>query len=432
MTNQTSKVPPSVGAQISNAPHLAPELPSAVTPTGPVICFVIDDEPGVQNIIAEAATPLGVRVERFRSAEKALKAMEKVKPTLLFLDVSLEGSDAIDVIRGLTKSGFAGTIQLISGRDAQTMEEVRRVGERHSFAMLPPMRKPFRLEAVRSVVRQHLEGPLQKSGPASAKATPEVSIGRVDLDAMLRKNWLELWYQPKIDLKKMSIVGAEGLVRCRHPEKGILLPESFLPSADDGWLIRLTEFVLRTALADWTRFAQIGFPFRLALNAPVVALEKLPILALVRENKPKNENWPGIILEVTEDQVVRDIPRIHEIATQLRIHDILLAIDDFGVGYSHLARLKELPFAELKIADSLVLNCGKDANNASVCQAAIELAHRFGSIAVAESIENISELKALCHMGCDLGQGFLFGKALPRDKLLSSLVDSAINRQAAF
>src|SRR5262245_59797727 len=186
MTDPTLKTAPAAGAPLSNAPALAPGLPSLgapVSPAAPAICFVIDDEPGVQNIIAEAATPLGLRVERFRSAEKALKAMEKIKPTLLFLDVSLEGSDAIDVIRGLTKANFAGTIQLISGRDAQTMEEVRRVGERHSFAMLAPLRKPFRLEAVRAVVRQHLEGPQPKSAVASAKPAAGTAIERMDLEA---------------------------------------------------------------------------------------------------------------------------------------------------------------------------------------------------------------------------------------------------------
>ncbi|HLL26462.1 MAG TPA: EAL domain-containing protein [Xanthobacteraceae bacterium] len=76
-------------------------------------------------------------------------------------------------------------------------------------------------------------------------------------------------------------------------------------------------------------------------------------------------------------------------------------------------------------------NCGKEQNNSSVCLAAIELAHRFGAIAVAEGIENISELKALRDMGCDTGQGYLFGKPLPRDKLLSQLVDHATNKQAA-
>jgi len=407
----------------SDAPGLVPDLPGKARG----VCIVVDEEPGIQNIVANAAAGFGFEVARFRSAEKTLKAVETLKPSLLFLDVSLEGSDAIDVIRGLDAFGFKGAVQLMSGRDMQTLEEVRRVGERHTLAMLPTLRKPFRLEAVRAVIRQHLAAPLRRT-TANLESAPQPSAERVDLEAMLRKNWLELWYQPKIELGDMRFAGAEGLIRCRHPEKGIVLPGAFLPYVDENGLVRLTEMVLRTALVDWVKFAQIGFPFRLAINVPVSVLGKLPILALVRELKPKSDNWPGIILEVTEDQVVRDIPLVHEIATQLRIHDVMLAIDDFGTGYSHLARLKELPFAELKLAHSLVTNCGKERGNSSVCRAAIDLAHRFGATAVAEGVENISELRALREMRCDLAQGFLFGKPIPRDKLLSSLVDHAAAR----
>ena len=106
-------------------------------------------------------------------------------------------------------------------------------------------------------------------------------------------------------------------------------------------------------------------------------------------------------------------------------YNIFLAIDDFGTGYSHLARLKELPFAELKLDRSLVTDCGVDEKNASLARAAIDLAHRFGTKAVAEGIEKTSELKALVQMGCDMGQGFLFAKPMPRDNLLSSLVRNA-------
>jgi EAL domain-containing protein (putative c-di-GMP-specific phosphodiesterase class I)/CheY-like chemotaxis protein len=413
----------------ADAPGLVPDLPEAKA-AARAVCVVIDDEPGIQNIISGAGSPLGFRVLSFRTAEKALKAIQGVKPSLVFLDITLEGSDAVDVIRGLDGLGFTGAVQLMSGRDAQTMEEVRRVGDRHSLRMLPPLRKPFRLDDIRAILRQHLTAPIEKREQAKDALSNEPS-GRIDLEAALRKNWLELWYQPKIDLKEMRICGAEGLARCRHPERGIVAPGAFLPGASDSQMMRLTEMVLRIALGDWVRFAQIGFPFRLAVNVPVSVLVKLPILSIVRDHRPKNDNWPGIILEVTEDQVVQDIPLVHEIATQLRIHNIRLAIDDFGTGYSHLARLQELPFVELKLAHSLVMNCGRDAANASVCRAAIELAHRFGVAATAEGIENIAEVKALREMHCDLGQGFLFGKPMPRDKLLSSLVDHAAARSGA-
>lgn len=413
----------------TESPALAPAMPRARTEQP--ICFVVDDEPGIQNIIAAAASQFGYQVERFRTASKALSAIQNFKPDLLFLDISLEGSDAIDVLRGLAAMGFEGAIQLVSGKDAVTLEEVKRVGERHSLAMRKPLKKPFRLDDVRMAIRDHLaQAPALKPHAPAATLALAKELDRIDLDAMLRKKWLEVWYQPKIDLKQMRFAGAEALVRCRHPVKGLLSPSAFLPYADQCQMIRLTEIVLLTALADWNTFAQAGFPFRLSVNVPVNVLGKLPIHTIVRDHKPKNQNWPGMMLEVTEDQAMRDIPLLHEVATQLRIHDILLSVDDFGTGYSHLARLKELPFAEVKLDRSLVTNCGENRDNASLCHAAIDLAHGFGCTAVAEGIETASELKTLLQMGCDLGQGYLFSKPLPCDQLLSSLVKHATRTPA--
>jgi EAL domain-containing protein (putative c-di-GMP-specific phosphodiesterase class I)/CheY-like chemotaxis protein len=409
-------------ASISDSPAIAPGLPPAGKQTR--VCFVVDDEPGIQNIIALAAQNFGMQVERFASAAKAIAALKKFSPSLVFLDVSLEGSDAIDVIRGFGAAGFHGTVQLMSGKDPLTIEEVRRVGERHSLVMLRPMHKPFRLDKVRAVIQSHIEAPTPKAESCAGESIPaaRANDARVDLDAMLRKDYIEVWYQPKIDLRKMQFAGAEALVRCRHPERGLLSPGVFLPGADQNLMIRLTEKVLLAALRDWTKFAQAGFPLKLAVNVPVCVLGTLPIHTIVRDHRPQHDKWPGLILEVTEDQAMQDITLLHEAATQLRIHDILLSVDDFGTGYSHLARLRELPFAEVKIDRSLVANCGENKENASLCNAAIELAHTLGMTAVAEGIESTAELTTLAAMGCDLGQGYLFAKPMMRDQLLSALV----------
>lgn len=413
---------------LPESPAIAPALlQGADTNT---VCFVVDDEPGIQNIISLAAKGFGLQVECFRTAAKAIAALESFNPSLVFLDVSLEGSDAIDVIRGFGANGFRGTVQLMSGKDPVTIEEVRRVGERHALLMLPPLHKPFRLDHVRSVIKAHVELPAPKLNNGQTRVAAAENDTRIDLDAMLRKNCLEVWYQPKIDLKKMQLAGVEALVRCRHPERGLLAPAAFLPHADENLMLRLTEKVLLTALGDWPKLAQVGFPVIVAVNVPVCVLGKLPINTLVRDHKPQHDKWPGLMLEVTEDQAMRDIPFLHEVATQLRIHDIWLSVDDFGTGYSHLARLKELPFAEVKLDRSLVTNCGENQNNASLCQAAIDLAHGFGCTAVGEGIESAAELKALVQMGCDLGQGYLFAKPMERDRLLHSLVQHSAGAQA--
>jgi EAL domain-containing protein (putative c-di-GMP-specific phosphodiesterase class I) len=168
-------------------------------------------------------------------------------------------------------------------------------------------------------------------------------------------------------------------------------------------------------------FEDAGFNLHLAINVPVGVLLKLPIPSLVAEYRPKSARWPGLILEVTEDQIVRDIVLAKEIANRLRVSGIKIAIDDFGAGYSSFSSLRDLPFAELKVDRSFVMGCSTDATNAAICQTAIDLAHRFGSAAVAEGVETQADLQALMVMGCDFGQGALVAPPLPKARFLELL-----------
>ena len=178
-------------------------------------------------------------------------------------------------------------------------------------------------------------------------------------------------------------------------------------------------------MRDWEAFAEIGIRLKLAINVPVTALTTLAIPALVREHRPADRKWPGLILEVTEDEIIRDIALANEVATQLRLYDVSLSIDDFGAGYSSLSRLREMPFCELKLDMSFVTNCAHDEMKAGLCQTIVDLAHRFGKVAVAEGIENAADLQALYRMGCDLGQGYLIARPMPKDQFLTLLQNRA-------
>jgi EAL domain-containing protein (putative c-di-GMP-specific phosphodiesterase class I) len=237
----------------------------------------------------------------------------------------------------------------------------------------------------------------------------------------LRNNWLEIWYQPKIDLKRKCLAGAEALARIRHPQEGMLWPASFLPGIDEDSLNHLTEHALLSTLRNWSLFADAGFNLHLAINVPATALFKLPIATIVTENRPKSDAWPGLILEVTEDQIVREIAQTQKVAPELKACGVTIAIDDFGAGFSSFASLRDLPFSELKVDGSFVKNCAIDANNAAICQTAIDLAHRFGSVAVAENVETMADLQALVVMGCDFGQGMLVAPPMPKERFLELL-----------
>ena len=235
------------------------------------------------------------------------------------------------------------------------------------------------------------------------------------------ENAIELWYQPKIDIKQRCLAGAEAFVRI-----GDAAPPADLAEDDCAHLI---EQALLATLRDWSIFDEAGFNLRLSLDVPVHLLDRLPIERLVTENRPKAEYWPGLMIEVAEDQFVRDIRRSQEIAAKLRVSGITVAIDNFGAGYSSFSRLREISFAELKLNASFVKGCAVDPTNGALCQTAIDLAHRFGSAAVAEGIETVADLQAMQIMGCDFGQGPLIAPPMPKADFLAML-QKRMNRRA--
>lgn len=265
-------------------------------------------------------------------------------------------------------------------------------------------------EGLRTLIATTPAGP----GPGSAD-------GKITLREVLQRNWEELWYQPKIDLRSKRLVGAEGLVRARRPDGGIIPPAEFLPGAKEDEILVLTERVILAALRDFEDCAALGASVKLAVNVPVSALVKLPIAQILREERPSAPTWPGLIFEVTEDEALNDLKVANDVADQLRELDCTLSLDDFGAGYSSLARLRQLPFGELKIDRSYIIECHADRVNAGLCETIIELGKRFGLKTVAEGIETMPESHKMQDLGCDIGQGYLFARPMPKADFLDAL-----------
>jgi EAL domain-containing protein (putative c-di-GMP-specific phosphodiesterase class I) len=210
-------------------------------------------------------------------------------------------------------------------------------------------------------------------------------------------------------------------VRARRPDSSLISPGQFLPGAKESDMLVLTERVIITALRDFEDCATLGASVKLSVNVPISAFVKLPIAQLLREERPAAATWPGLILEVTEDEAVNDLKIANDVADELRALNCTLALDDFGAGYSSLARLRQLPFSELKIDRSYVTNCHLDKVNAGLCETIVELAKRFELKTVAEGIESMHESHKLQGIGCDIGQGYLFAKPMPKEQFLGAL-----------
>jgi len=378
--------------------------------------FVLDGDSSIRHFLSLVLHGAGIDTEEFADGPSFRAALAKRTPDIVFLNISLESAEAIECVVALGKRNFAGYVQLMSSRGSAVLEHVRSIGQQQRIQMLQPLKKPFDTGMLLKIIHELKLG------------LPPALAARVDLDEALRNRWIEFWYQPKIDLRKKQLVGAEAFARARHPHHGILLPGAFMPGATETELIALSELALAQGLNASLNFSKLGVNLRLAINVPVNALVKIAVADIVETFRPKFEKWPGLIIDVTEEQIVTDLTLANDLTRKLRHLNVHLAIDDFGRGYSSLARLKELPFAELKLDRAFVTDCGTDKVNAPLCKTVIDLAHNFGSIAVGIGIEKASDALALVSMGCDYGQGFLLGQPMPEERFTSLLRQRAASQ----
>jgi EAL domain-containing protein (putative c-di-GMP-specific phosphodiesterase class I) len=200
------------------------------------------------------------------------------------------------------------------------------------------------------------------------------------------------------------------LLRARHPERGIVQAGDLLPPTGDPAYQPLSKFVIERAMADWRALAEQGIPLKLAVNIPASVILAPGFIDLIRRSLPAAPDFPGVIIEVTEDEVIRDPDWIREIAAQMKLYNVWISIDDFGSGCASLSRLNDLPFVEVKIDRSFVQDCSSNQIKHALCQTVVDLAHRFGAAVCAEGVETADDLRALIAMKCDTAQGYLFAK----------------------
>ena len=379
--------------------------------------YVLDDDPGVRATVLHALKGIGYGAEEFSAPAPMLAQLAAAPPDVVVLDLSLGQSDAVEVMRQLADRGYRGNVLLISGHDQATLDEIGRIGEQHGLAMLPSLRKPFRASDLKSRLAK---APRVATAPAGVGAATGIAL---DLDEALGAGWLELWYQPKIDLTSFSVCGAEALLRARHPVHGIVLPAGLVPPANDPRHQRLAGFVIPRAMTDWRRFADAGMTLKISINLPVSVVNAHDFIATIRNLVPSEARFPGLIIEVTEDEVVKDPQLMREVSTQLKLYNIWTSIDDFGTAHSSLSRLLEMPCAELKLDRSFVANCASDRLKHALCQTVVDLAHRVQSRICAEGVENADDLRAIIRMGCDTAQGFIFAKPMPPDEFVREVMD---------
>lgn len=236
-----------------------------------------------------------------------------------------------------------------------------------------------------------------------------------ELKNSIQNNELMLFVQPKIDLKSRVVTSVEALIRWKHPTRGMVFPDQFIPFAEQTGLIRdITLWMIAEASKVSAQWLEKGISIPIAVNISARDLIDSDFPNKVSEIlKSKGSNTSLISLEVTESSIMDDPHRAKQTLLHLSEMGIKLAIDDFGTGYSSLSYLKELPVSELKIDKSFVMHIEDNLNDRIIVSSTIELAHNMGLHVVAEGIENIKVWKFLQEMNCDYGQGYYMSRPIP-------------------
>jgi len=282
--------------------------------------------------------------------------------------------------------------------DTKVMESAMSLGAARGIHMEGFLQKPLRAEELRQT--------LERLSPKSVEPTPE------DLRVAIEQNGLSLHYQARLDLRTDRIVGVEALARWRHPTLGSISPTKFIPLAERSDMITpLTRWVIAEAIAQAADWQEQGLEIVTAINLSAAATFGYDLPDWVEKICKRAKLPPErVMFELTETAAMRDAVKLLDVLTRFRLKGFNLSIDDFGIGYSSLVQLQQLPFSELKIDMSFIRNLLKSESSRVIVDTIIGMAKNLKLVSVAEGVEDADVLALLKQKGVDFAQGFYISR----------------------
>ncbi|MGA2550633.1 MAG: EAL domain-containing protein, partial [Burkholderiaceae bacterium] len=262
--------------------------------------------------------------------------------------------------------------------------------------------------------------------------TSEMSDGlrqRIELETQFRmalsRNQLHLAYQPKVDLVTGKVIGAEALMRWRHPDLGNVPPSRFIPLAEEtGLIVPIGDWALRTACAQAKTWQSMGLQIQ-SVSVNVSArqfLQKDVVAWVLQVLEQTGLDATMLELELTESLIAQDTEKVIATVDQLKRAGVRLSIDDFGTGYSSMSYVKRFRVDTLKIDQSFIRGLLSNPEDAAIALAVISLAHSLGQKAIAEGVESAEQCAVLRRLGCDEIQGYVFSPAVSSDEFAQMLI----------
>jgi diguanylate cyclase (GGDEF)-like protein len=249
-----------------------------------------------------------------------------------------------------------------------------------------------------------------------------------ELREAIRSSQLLLYYQPQFAMRSHKVTGIEVLVRWKHPQRGLVSPDKFIPVAEEtGLIIPLGGWVIQQALADLRRWREQGLHIhRLAINLSARQLFHSQTHDILERSLAGDPDSAAVLeLEITESGIMQDPEHAVEILSSFKELGISIAIDDFGTGYSSLAYLKRFPIDLLKVDRSFVRDIISDEDDSAIVRTILAMAQALDLKVVAEGVESEEQLKLLAALGCSEGQGYYYARPMPGDALEAFLSENS-------
>lgn len=387
-------------------------MPATPPPPNPKShLLVVDDQRLDRAIATHAATRAGYKVTGAASIGETRDLLESgARFDFLVLDLSLGTEDGLEVLPLIARFNPSAIIVLASGFDGRVLAACQRLASSLGLLVAGVLRKPILPTALQRLL-DHAPHALTQ-GDADAQPIPLDQIREAIADGQIRP-----WFQPKASLANGAVVGAEALARWVKPDGRLVSPAAFVPLVEQhGLAAELTDAILDQSLRASAEWRKKRPDCRVAVNLSPLLLDDPAITdridrALHKHNVPSG----ALVLEITETNGIPDTPRAMEILTRLRIRGVHLAVDDFGTGHSSLLSLVRTPFNEMKIDQAFVREALTNRDSRKVVRASASLGRELGLTVVAEGVETTDIADLVADAGCHIGQGWLYGRAVPPD-----------------
>lgn len=382
--------------------------------------LVVDDDELVSTTLVSMLARAGVEASVQPPTDGFIDRIISARPHMLLLDLALKRSDAIEVMRALAEAEFAGRILLVSGREIAAIESVHLVGVKLGLKMLSPLAKPVKA----SVLAARLE-----EARLPGRESPSAVL--FDMQEALAKGWLQVCYQPRVNIGTRTLQGAEASLQLQHPELGAVSGENLLPTNSADPQSELLCLLLERALGDFQTFHKLAGNLKLSFGATLSALARPAFLDSLRKTLARVKTPPKIMVCLDEDTGFSDMDTARELALQLVLYDVMLSVNHFGKGNASFERISDLPFMEVVLDEKFVRGAAGDERQKAICQATALLARKFSIDCVAKGVDDKADLALLASLGFNTGLGRLFGAPMPREHFARMLQKIQHRRRAS-